>query len=86
MAIYSENDIEWSKFAVVVKQMSSDNPHIRALALESLDRMVEADVMKRKNEIEKHPVKTHDVLQRIRLVQYEKTAQLQRRKKWFNMV
>ncbi|WP_100404216.1 hypothetical protein [Bacillus solitudinis] len=76
-------EMEWSKFSLVVKQMSSDNPHVRALALESLNRMVESEVgVNKESEFDNK----RDVMQRIRVLQHEKQFQRQRRKKWFSMI
>ncbi|WP_100372979.1 hypothetical protein [Bacillus sp. FJAT-45037] len=87
------NELNWKKFSYVVKQMQSDNPEVRELAVKSLDRMVDCEVSGTKVDLQKTKqdsvgvvTKKEDVMHKIRLLQKDKEKKQQRRKKWFHVL
>ncbi|OLS37613.1 hypothetical protein BTR22_09110 [Alkalihalophilus pseudofirmus] len=88
MGMSYQNEMNWKKFSYVVKQMQSDNPRVREMAVQSLDRMVDTEVsginLEVKSSQSKSPQKDkQDVMHKIRLLQKDKEKKQQRRKKWF---
>jgi hypothetical protein len=87
----NQNEMNWKKFSFVVKQMQSDNPDVRELAVQSLDRMVESEVTGSQLKLTDSSSapstsKKDDVMHKIRLLQKDKEKKQVRRKKWFAVI
>ncbi|MDV2683921.1 hypothetical protein RYX56_05965 [Alkalihalophilus lindianensis] len=87
----NQNEMNWKKFSYVVKQMQSDNPDVRELAVQSLDRMVESEVTGSQLKLTDSSStpstsKKDDVMHKIRLLQKDKEKKQVRRKKWFAVI
>ncbi|WP_368504193.1 hypothetical protein AB3N04_19400 [Alkalihalophilus sp. As8PL] len=87
----NQNEMNWKKFSFVVKQMQSDNPDVRELAVQSLDRMVESEVTGSQLKLTgssstPSTSKKDDVMHKIRLLQKDKEKKQVRRKKWFAVI
>ncbi|WP_078554199.1 hypothetical protein [Bacillus alkalicellulosilyticus] len=93
------DELQQRKIAHIVRQMSSDNPSIRALALQTLDEMVMKEVFQEREGnsrkgnvfspsgnnqgVEEVKEKDQDLLQRMRLLQTDKKRK--KRKVWLSL-